>query len=152
VWACGGSNTKPLRSRAAGAGTLAFDDIYFHGGAPITEEGACCHPDASCSNLLPEQCDGVWHGRSTSCETLTEGCCPKIYGDTDNDSDLDVADFALLQRCLTSGGDVMNAACRCLDFNANDAIDSLEIEHFISCATGPSVPGTGLPPCQGVGW
>ncbi len=152
-WACGGSNTKPLRSRANNAGALVYDDVYFYGGAPITEDGACCHADSTCSVVAADQCDGVFRGRSTTCETLVQPCCPKAYGDTDSDGDVDVADFGPLQRCLTTPlGDPMSAECYCLDYNGSASIDEVDVEHFIACASGPDLPGNDVAPCSGRGW
>lgn len=151
-WACGGSNTHPLRSRANPAGSLVYDDLYLYGGVPVVEEGACCHADASCTDVLANECDGIFRGRSTFCATITEPCCPAIYGDTDGDGDVDLTDFAELQRCLTIGGGALVEECKCLDFNSSGSITSVDIEHFIQCANGPDIPGNSSSPCQGVGW
>ena len=153
-WACGGSNTHPLRSRAAQAGSLVYDDIYFYGGAPITEEGACCLPDASCSVVPADQCTGVFRGRSTTCETLSQPCCPKAFGDANGDGDVDLEDFAALQRCLTFGdvGATVAPECRCLDFDGGGAIDSVDLERFAGCASGPDIPANDTGLCAGIGW
>ncbi len=151
-WSCGGSNTHCLRSRANSAGSLVFDDIILRGGAPVTEEGACCHADATCTDVLADQCTGNFRGRSTFCETLTEPCCPQIYGDTNADGDVDMEDFAVLQRCLTIGGGAINPACKCLNQNGDTAIDLVDVDRFIQCSNGPQTPGEIAPPCNGVGW
>ncbi len=152
LWACGASDTHPLVSGAPSAGTVVFDDLYFHGGTPLGEEGACCHADATCTNVLPDQCDGVFRGRSTTCESLTQPCCPQAYGDTNADGDVDMGDFAVLQRCLTIGGGAIDPACKCLNRNGDAAIDAVDVDGFIQCANGPQVPGEIAPPCLGVGW
>ncbi|MBI4582114.1 MAG: hypothetical protein HY718_20630, partial [Planctomycetes bacterium] len=79
-WACGGTNTHCLRSRVNTAGALVYDDLTLYGGAPIVEEGACCHADGSCTDVLQTECNGIFRGRNTFCSTIVQPCCPLIYG------------------------------------------------------------------------
>jgi hypothetical protein len=81
-----------------------------------------------------------WDGVGTSCGQLL--CCPKQYGDTDRDGDVDMDDFSALQRCLTigqTGTNLVSAGCKCLDADANGKIDLDDVTHFSACASGEGI-------------
>ncbi len=64
--------------------------------------------------------------------------------DANGDGDVDMDDFATLQRCITGAGDpnhVYNyALCHCLDRDRNSAIDETDLAAFMNCASGPNIP------------
>lgn len=67
-------------------------------------------------------------------------CCPIPFADSDMDTDVDMVDFAALQRCLTIGSaNPPTAECKCFDRNGDDVIDSNDVEVFILCGTGANV-------------
>lgn len=128
-----------------------FDNLVLHGGYGDSVEGACCNAvDGACGMTLQNECPGRWTKSGQTCgETL---CCPQIYGDTNFDGSADMVDFAFLQTCINTGGGNMKSACRCLDFNGDNAIGTADIQHFVDCANGPSLPAETAPECAGRGW
>jgi hypothetical protein len=64
--------------------------------------------------------------------------------DDDGDGDVDMADFAVFQRCVTLGqGGVLDAVqCRCMNANGDTLIDTNDLAAFTSCASGPGVPAS----------
>lgn len=61
------------------------------------------------------------------------------HGDVDNDGDVDLHDFAQLQRCATGDGPaVMPSTCGCVDFNGDDDVDAEDAAVFLAeyAATG----------------
>lgn len=138
---------------------VSFDTVILDGGSatPTPTTGACCLPSASCQdNTNTLDCQppvGLWQGPGSEC--VTSACCPRIFGDTNQDGFVDMDDFAVLQRCLTIGPTVP-AECACLNSDGGSEtikdIDATDVEHFITCANGPDVPGNSGSPCNGVGW
>lgn len=80
--------------------------------------------------------------------------CNVPFADYDNDDDVDMIDFAALQRCQTMGVGAVSPLCVCFDRDGNGAgdgdLDLLDVEEFMKCATGPGVVwAAGLAPdCQ----
>lgn len=67
--------------------------------------------------------------------------CGLVWADDDKDGDVDMDDFAALQRCLTIGvtsGDVPDE-CLCFDHPFDGAIGADDVASFINCAAGPGV-------------
>ncbi len=125
-------------------GELQYSDL-IHGSCcyrngPTPPAGSCEITDqAACVNA-----GGQFNGVGTVCGQFR--CCPTQYGDTDNDADVDMDDFAVLQRCLTIGGGATTAACNCLDFESNGTVDLNDATHFATCASGEGVPAD--PDCR----
>lgn len=78
------------------------------------------------------------HVLAATFETAT--CCPTPWADTDGDMDVDMVDFAEMQRCLTVGGGAILAGCECLDANGDTVVDSTDVVFFAECGLGPDVP------------
>ena len=85
-----------------------------------------------------------------------EGCvpghlCNAVWADADGDGDVDMADFAALQRCYTgsdpAAGTFDAEHCRCLDHNHDNDVDTPDLLSFMNCATGPGVPWVSTPAC-----
>jgi hypothetical protein len=113
-----------------------------------TATGACCTSDGVCRLTQESTCrtlGGSFAGVNVPCEAAPR-CCPTLYGDTDKDLDVDMADFAKFQRCLTTGGDSIVAGCECLDLNEDGHIDGDDQLHFVDCATGGGLAGN--PDCK----
>lgn len=69
-------------------------------------------------------------------------CCNDVAADSDGDGDVDVADFAVLQRCLTGTLEPapLPQECTCLDRNNDRRIEAFDYGAFLSCVGGPSLP------------
>jgi hypothetical protein len=65
--------------------------------------------------------------------------CANTLPDVDTDGDVDLSDFAAVQRCLTTGGRVVSPECACFDHVFDDAIDAQDVAWFIDCANGPNL-------------
>ncbi len=91
-----------------------------------------------------------------SCMPVTLGpagpdCSEPVRYDIDGDSDVDMDDFAVLQRCYThltsSAGGSIGSGCECFDWGLNinnrhvadDRIDESDLNSFLLCAGGPGV-------------
>jgi len=94
---------------------------------------------------------GRFIGPGKPCDSTVQ-CCPLIYGDTNNDGFVDMEDFATLQTCLTLGGGSVSEACRCLDADGKNGINSDDMLKFIQCANGPVIPADAGPSCRSQGW
>jgi hypothetical protein len=128
------------------------DRVALLGGVAEIAKGACCLADNSCTFVTPQECQaagGLWTKPNQQCENTS--CCPVLFGDHDRNSMVDMADFAALQRCTTTGGGAAAPGCACFDFDGNDVVGNTDdVEHFIECARGPGVPGDSSAACQGV--
>lgn len=128
-----------------------MDRLTLLGGVGESTLGACCQADRSCVIVNGLECTsagGVFLGSQTACEpdTCVDVICPTPFADGDFDGDVDMADFAGLQRCLTSATPVARG-CGCFDQNQDGAIDSVEIEKFVLCATGAEATWSPTPAC-----
>ncbi len=71
--------------------------------------------------------------------------CNTPFADADGDGDVDQADFAVIQACLTgndpSPGTFDRVNCFCFDRSdpKDDDVDELDYDEFEACATGPGV-------------
>lgn len=76
--------------------------------------------------------------------------CNTPFADSDGDSDVDQADFAVFQMCLTGVGGGVPAGCECFDRDENGAgdgdIDQTDWDRFEACATGPGIASD--PECE----
>jgi len=112
-------------------------------------------PDAEtdCANGIDDDYDGDVDCDDTDCHI--PGVCPGCYHspvfDINDDGDVDQADFAILQACITGTGDPaglfpsLPEDCRCMDVGgANDqpdnALDQQDLVAFEACASGPGIP------------
>lgn len=69
--------------------------------------------------------------------TFTQVVPGMIPGDYDGDGDVDLVDFAVLQRCL---GGVPVPPCDEADLDNDGAIDANDVNLFIQCLSGPNIP------------
>ena len=84
---------------------------------------------------FPTICTDYSHEASLFVDTCTT-CGDTVPGDQDGDSDLDLDDFAMLQRCFSSEATV-TPGCECSDISGDGLIDDLDYELFRSDITGP---------------
>jgi hypothetical protein len=72
-------------------------------------------------------------------------CDPYIAFDVDHDSDVDQADFSVLQACVPgTAGTLLSDVCDCLDItgpdgNKDGTLDQQDFVAFEACASGPGV-------------
>ncbi|MBI4578900.1 MAG: hypothetical protein HY718_04305, partial [Planctomycetes bacterium] len=146
---CWGQDNAPVNAYPT-QGT-DIDDVLLQGGeaydipAPCDETGACCLPDrVTCQQVPASVCAGIegatFKGTATICGVGPGKCCADVPFDADFDGDVDMADFAKLQRCLTIGGGTVADECKCIDFDDSGAIDATEVEKFALCASGEGIP------------
>jgi hypothetical protein len=100
--------------------------------------GACCQPLGVCTETTSTECPGAFRGYGTSCEDPDVCPCPVPFGDLDVDGDMDMTDFARLQRCLGP----VTQGCACFDKNGDDTIDQQDVGAFAGCSSGPGVTAT----------
>jgi hypothetical protein len=70
--------------------------------------------------------------------------CSQPTVDADQDGDVDMVDFARLQRCFTGpalegGAGPFWSECACLDYDRNWVIDADDFAMFAQCARGPGI-------------
>jgi hypothetical protein len=130
---------------------MVFRGVEWTPRACVGDEcsGACCRPMLTgCHETTRDQCDGEWEGLGSICSDLTcPFICPTPFADTDLDHDVDQADFAVLQGCLSDGSVAqLSDECKCFDrpspgFPAGDGvIDPIDVVAFETCASGPGIP------------
>lgn len=61
-------------------------------------------------------------------------------GDFDLDDDVDMNDFAELQRCLAGSGQTIPAGCEAMDLDGDQDVDIYDAARFGACATAADVP------------
>jgi hypothetical protein len=83
-----------------------------------------------------------------------EGVCGVPVTDADQDGDVDMKDFATLQRCLgptVAGGSPTMAngrLCSCFDrAGTGGEVDSADVALFTNCASGPGIAWQATPGC-----
>lgn len=70
--------------------------------------------------------------------------CPlsAIAPDLDRDGDVDLEDFAILQKCLTGSFQAITIpACLIADLDSDGDADAADILRFMNCMTGAGIPG-----------
>ena len=119
------------------------DRVALLGGIGDAAERACCMPDRACTVATGAACvqaGGVPVENQTACipGVCVDVVCPKPFADEDWDKDVDMDDFAALQRCLTPTSSIATG-CKCFDKNADGAIDAVDVERFVYCTSGKEV-------------
>jgi hypothetical protein len=139
------------------------DELSFHQALSASVEvqtGACCI--VATGTCLPEitavacsEQSGRFDGVGVSCgEVVCQTPCPIPFADADRDGDVDISDFAFLQRCYTGpddpGGAFDASSCECfdrgLDVAGDDDIDVHDLAVFLGCMAGADLPP--VPTCD----
>ena len=146
-WQCKAGSSRAPTPWAWDFNPIMVDRPVVFGGEAYVPPSACCHPNLTCSMLSPDNCaslGGTLHSGATC--TTPSPCCHTPPADFDGDGDVDMNDFAVLQRCLNLGGGTLGVGCGCFDTNSNGIIDSTDVEKFIKCASGEGVPWVACSP------
>ena len=118
--------------------------------------GACCQAGGVCTQTLPAACGGNFRGVATSCATADICPCPTPFANWDMDSDVDMDDFAGLQRCLSAAASPVapvSSQCACFDVAGGPSggpdghVGLEDVQQFVPCASGKDVPWTPTTEC-----
>jgi hypothetical protein len=97
------------------------------------------------ANGTSRDCNG--NGRPDECETGLDGngdlvpdSCQWARGDLDLDGDADLADFGILQACMTGPSATATGACVKASLNGDTHVDAMDVSLFIKCLSGEGVP------------
>ncbi len=89
----------------------------------------------------------AWHAVSAqsssgdSSEIFAVSRLQIVPGDFDQDDDVDMEDFGLLQRCLGVTNAAADPTCLPADLTADNRVGPPDLALFIGCTSGPGVPG-----------
>ena len=124
--------------------------------------GDACDPDIDNDGVLnasdncpyivnADQRDSDRDGVGDACDdcpdtpigTVVDGYgCPKpVPGDFDGDGDVDMSDFAHLQKCLTGTAVQPLAGCGDADLNQSNSVDNADLALFKKCLSGDGIAG-----------
>ncbi len=139
-WECISDEPKCMKG-VPGGGVPRYDNVSLWGGQGYAAPGACCFGDTSCIEAYAADCEimgGEFQGTATPCATAV--CCATFRPDADLDSDVDLADFAYFQNCLT-GADLPLAdrTCKCADLNGDGDVDRSDMLRFFGCLSGMNI-------------
>ncbi len=103
-------------------------------------------PDADTDGIADayDSCPDTWNPRQQDSDGdgLGDACdCGLPASDADDDGDVDLADYAALQMCLSADA-LMPEYCLCLDYDGDQLIDAGDFGAFLNClaAGGPDTP------------
>jgi len=102
-------------------------------------------PSEDCANGADDDEDGQTDCADSDCAASKWCICNNPAMDTEPDGDVDAADFAAFQRCLTLGGGEIKPGCACFDrpeegFPEGDGdVDDVDLTRFLMCDEGPEV-------------
>jgi hypothetical protein len=65
--------------------------------------------------------------------------CGNPFADTDDDGDVDQADFGIFQSCYTMGTSTLGTGCACLDLDETGTVDQDDVRFFLGCTSGPDI-------------
>jgi cysteine-rich repeat protein len=113
-----------------------------------------CEVTTDCnSNGVADGCDLASHAEvdlnHSGVLDECEGLCATTIGDIDADCDVDLGDFAGVQRCYTGDGGgsvVYPAGCACIDADGDGDVDELDYAKVAGVLLGPASPAQGCVP------
>ncbi len=158
-----GTNASETVGLAFGKNAAGEDKVYaltidlvrrefnlFEADAGSPPTGACC-TSLGCVITTVDRCVGEYQGDGVICENVDCSCraCHKPFADGDGDGDVDQADFAILQMCISGpDGVVADAPCKCSCYDRDGAngVDAADITLWIKCASGPGIAAD--PDCE----
>jgi hypothetical protein len=130
---------------AAGDGALTYQ--WQKNGANLTNGGhyaGCTTATLTVSNTDAGDVANYRCVATAGCGSATSNAATLFLtqpGDFDDDSDVDLADFALLQNCLTGEYvQITDPTCLQTDMNGDDYLDADDVSLFVGCMSGSEVP------------
>lgn len=101
--------------------------------------------------LIPntDQADADGDGAGDACDicpdTLTGASvgpdgCPNVNADFDNDGDVDLDDFAFMQKCYSGSAIAPATGCAAADVDKDNDVDGLDFAELSGCLTGKNLP------------
>jgi len=144
-------NTLRVFIQLAGQGEYdCTDGIDNDGNGQIDcADGGCmnhpaCWPRELCNDGVDNNFNGLVDCEDPQCASsicCDSGPCNRPGMDVDGDTDVDMEDFAALQRCLGSGSQQsLELPCLCFDSNGDGVIDADDVLAFVKCGSGSGVP------------
>ncbi len=67
------------------------------------------------------------------------GCTPLVAADYNRDGDVDLGDFAFLQRCFSGDAVTYSPGCGPADLDHDNDVDAADFTRFLPCLTGPGL-------------
>jgi subtilisin family serine protease len=142
---CSGG-TASFDVSAVGQGTLAYqwqkDAIDLVNGGHITGANtpALTISDAQTENAGGYRCVVTGECGSTASNTATLVVRSHPAQDLDEDCDVDAADFALFEGCLSGSGVASISGCQNRDFDTDGDVDQSDFGTFQRCMSGVNTP------------
>ncbi len=142
--------TAVLSVTAIGAGSLSYQ--WRKDGADLVDGGVISGAQTA---TLQISNFGLGHDGSYRC-AVTADCGtalseeaalslpgpPPVPGDFDDDRDVDMDDFAVLQACLSGSGQApTGAGCAEADLDHDQDVDKVDLGLFVNCFSGASIIG-----------
>ncbi len=130
---------------AVGAGPLGYQ--WQKNGANLADGGHYSGSTTATLTIAPVGAEDVAGYRCTvtggcgSATSNTASLSISAPGDFDADGDVDLDDFAALQKCLTGPFvGVSDPACLIADLDADGDVDFADVSRFVNCVSGPGMP------------
>jgi len=91
---------------------------------------------------------GALDGNDVIAVSINVVGCHVPYADADGDGDVDLSDFAELQRCYSGENHLFPEGCFCQDYDGDNDVDMLDFAAFSACldTSGPNIPAA--PDCH----
>jgi hypothetical protein len=140
-----------LTCAASGSFTLAATDdcgtttSVCTATPPVTGQSCYLQVGAdieTCSNGVDDDCDGLTDCEDSDCsaDPFCGVSCHDPFADWDEDGDVDMDDFADLQRCLALSPATVSSECECFDRNSDGNVDADDVSAFVACGSGSGIP------------
>lgn len=112
-------------------------------GVPITRMAIGANPALIPEDYIANTYEYFWYDDALITIDEASSPCPnpQLRFDADGDGDVDQADFAVIQACVTgtAGGPFDCATCRCMNADGNMDIDGDDLAAFEQCVSGPGI-------------
>ena len=139
-----------LTCTASGSITVAITDdcgtttSVCNAVPPVT--GQSCYlqvgtTSETCNNGVDDDCDGQVDCADGDCsaDPFCGPSCNQPFADWNLDGDVDMDDFADMQRCFAVDPATTSAECECFDHNNDGHVDITDVAAFAACGSGPGI-------------
>jgi hypothetical protein len=144
--------TATFTVAATGDGTLSYQ--WQKNGSNLTNGGhysGCTTATLTISNTNGNDAANYRCAATGGCGNATSNAASLTVnqpGDFDGDGDVDLDDFAVLQKCLTGLYDpITDPSCVTVDLSADGHVDGTDLDRFKNCMSGAGIPAN--PGCMG---